>query len=185
MTSDTRPTTEERIAELRALAESVQYVNPNGREDAWNQGVTAMEKKAEAHLTALLDERDRLREAAEALCLFAGRYSPTGDGGGDVSEPRTEAGRALLGLDVTPESGYWVNLSANEMRNAILAIEAEAARPSDDLTAAWARQEMEAQVRLRQTWFEAHPNQPMPEGRRWLAALSAEMPCLEDRGTDG
>jgi len=44
-----------------------------------------------------------------------------------MTEPvvSTRAGRALLGLDMTPEEGYWVNLGANEMRAAIVAIEAE------------------------------------------------------------
>lgn len=42
--------------------------------------------------------------------------------------PRTKTGRALLGLDMTPEEGYWESLTlTNERSRAILAIEEEAA----------------------------------------------------------
>jgi len=44
-----------------------------------------------------------------------------------MTEPWTEAGRRLLGLDMTDAKDYWTALGAREMRAAILAIEAEAA----------------------------------------------------------
>jgi hypothetical protein len=51
--------------------------------------------------------------------------------------PRTEAGRRLLGFDLGPPEAYWVNLSANEMRTAILAIEAQARAEALDESRCW------------------------------------------------
>jgi hypothetical protein len=55
----------------------------------------------------------------------------------DQPTPQTEAGRRLLGFDLGPPETYWVNLSANEMRTAILAIEAQARTEGLDESRCW------------------------------------------------